>query len=78
MDKPKIKEKSENKFHLLPKSQQFETLQRYRDSKQPSGCKPMTANQAEIVDRTEDLFLSEVVNWNLSEQWMNSIAANRP
>lgn len=78
MDKPKIEEKSQNKYHLLPKSQQFEILQRYRESKYPSAHKPMTPEQAEVVDRVEDLFLSEIVNWNLGTEWMRSINANRP
>jgi hypothetical protein len=78
MENTKIEEKSQNKFHLLPKSQQFDMLQRYRDSKYPSTRKPMTAEQAETVERTEELFVSEIVNWNLGTEWMRSINANRP
>jgi hypothetical protein len=77
MEKPQIEEKSQNKFHLLPKSQQFAILQCYRDSKYPSAHKEMTAQQAEIIDKTEELFLSEIVNWNLGGEWMRSIGANR-
>lgn len=76
MEKPIIEEKSQNKFHLLPKSTQFETLQRYRDSKKPSARKPMTAVQADIMERAEDLFLSEIINWNLGKEWMSAINAN--
>jgi hypothetical protein len=78
MENTKIEEKSQNKYHLLPKSEQFAILQRYRDSKQPSAHKPITTEQNEIIEMTENLFIGEVVKWNLGSQWMNAIIASKP
>jgi hypothetical protein len=63
MDKPikKIEEKSENTFHLLPKTEQFAQLQRYRD-----------------LRHNEDFFVGQVLDNNLSKEWMDSILNGKP
>jgi len=77
MNKPTFQEKPDNKFHLLPKPQQFATLQNYRDLRMPHG-KFLTDEEDKLADKVEELFIGEVVEYGLSNEWMNAILNGRP
>jgi hypothetical protein len=77
MNKPQLQQKPTNSCVAVPKPQQFDVIQRVRDS-HISKKKFTTEKEDAISDMAENYFVQNVLDMGLSDEWMKAIDNGRP